>query len=146
MNHKYIRNSIISFVVIFLVFGAQFALAGGLYSNLDVAAGSDLKKNSDIVKFIGSIVGVVLSLLGVALVLVLIYAGIMWGFLSADDAKKVQTAKDMIKNAVIGLIIVFAAYGITQFVMSSLSKTTNQSGQPILDPLFPGGPGQVYPY
>lgn len=124
MNYKYLKNSIISFIVIFLVFGAQFALAGGLYGNLDAAAGADLKKNSDIVKFVGSIVGVVISFLGVALVLVIIYAGIIWGFLSADDAKKVQTAKDMIKNAVIGLIIVFAAYGITNFVMSSLSKTT----------------------
>lgn len=121
---KIFKKSLISLVVIFLVFIADFALAGGLYENLNTAAGPELKRNPDLIKFVGGIFGAILALLGVALIVVLIYAGIMWGFLSANDPKKVQTAKDMIRNAIIGLIIVFAAYGITQFVMDNLSKIT----------------------
>lgn len=127
MNHKYIRNSIISFVVIFLVFGAQFALAGGLYDNLNVAAGSDLKKNSDLPKFIGGLVAIVLQILGLALVVILIYAGSMWGFFSNGEPAKIQKAKDMIKNAIIGLVIVFASYSITMFVINRLQEAASPS-------------------
>jgi len=126
MNHQYLKKSIISFVAIFFIFGASFVLAGTgePYSGLQAAVGeTGLDRNSDVFLLAGAIVKGVLSVLGVALVLVLIYAGIMWGFLSVNNPNKVQTAKDLIKNAIIGLVIVFAAYAITTFIFGSIGAT-----------------------
>ncbi|MFA5020741.1 MAG: hypothetical protein WC517_01625 [Patescibacteria group bacterium] len=137
MNHQYLKKSIISIVslaVIFFIFGASPILAssGDPYAGLITAVGeTGLDKNSNVLVIAGTIVKGVLSLLGVALVLVLIYAGIMWGFLSANDSKKVQTAKDIIKNAIIGLVIVMAAYAITIFIFGSIGATgSSQSPSP----------------
>ena len=121
-----------------IFFVAQAASAGGLYENMKIAVG-DTKLSSDPITFVGAIVKGLLSLLGVALVLVLIYAGIIWGFLSANDPKKIQTAKDMIKNAVIGLVIVFAAYAVTSFILDSLNKTTTAASRPASVSIIPSG-------
>lgn len=123
MTLKYFKISIFLLVVISLFFAAQFALASGVYTNLRTAAGTDLVKNSDIVTMIGGIVGVIIGLLGVVLALIIIYGGFIW-MTAGGDPKKVEKGKDMIKNAVIGLVIVFAAYAITGFVLRNLTGIT----------------------
>jgi len=123
MNSKYLQTSISALVVISLVFGAQLALASGVYQNLRTAAGTDLARNGDIVLMIGKIVGVVIGLLGVVLALIIIYGGFTW-MTANGDSKKVEKGKDMIRNAVIGLIIVFAAYAVTSFVLRNLTGIT----------------------
>lgn len=64
---------------------------------------------------IGNIIGIVLSFVGVIFLLLIIYGGISWMF-SAGNEQKVEKAKGIIINAVIGLVIVFAAYFITDFI------------------------------
>ncbi|MBI4992566.1 MAG: hypothetical protein HZC26_00275 [Candidatus Magasanikbacteria bacterium] len=69
------------------------------------------------------IISAALGLLGtVALVLVL-YAGFMWMTAGGDD-EKAGSAKKILYAAVIGLVIILAAYSITRFVMSQLFKAT----------------------
>lgn len=128
MNYRYLKKSAVALVVIFLVFGAQMALASGVYQNLRTAAGTDLTKNGDILTMIGSIVKVLLSMLGVVLVIIILYAGVLWGFLSNGDSAKIKKAKEMLINAVIGLLIVFASYAITAFVMTSIAGASGGSG------------------
>lgn len=138
---KKIFKTIIPLAIIFLFFGADCALgAVSPLPGLKTAAGSELMQNSDLMKFLGTFISGILGILGVALVLIIIYAGIVWGFLSANDPKKVQTAKDMIKNAVIGLIIVFASYAITNFVIKSATGL-GSSSQPLSPTDTVCGPG-----
>ncbi len=123
MKAKYLKKSIISLVIIFLVFGAHSVLAtSDLYKNLNTAAGSDLAKTADPLALVGGILKAVLSLLGVVLLIIIIYAGAIWGFLSGGEAAKIKKAKDMIVNAVIGLLIVFGSYAIVSFVISNIAK------------------------
>lgn len=68
---------------------------------------------------IGSIIGIVLSFIGVAFLILMIYAGISW-MTAAGNQEKVTKSKDLIINAIIGLIIVLAAYAITAFIGSRL--------------------------
>lgn len=75
-------------------------------------------------QMIGKGVNVVLGMLGLILVVLIIYAGFIWTT-AQGDSKKVDKAKDMIKQAVIGLIIVFAAYAIAQFVMINLANVAS---------------------
>jgi cytochrome bd-type quinol oxidase subunit 2 len=60
-----------------------------------------------------------LGLLGVIFIILLIVAGQKW-MTAGGEEEKVNEAKDTIKRAIIGLIIVVAAYSITYFVFKSL--------------------------
>ena len=76
-------------------------------------AGYDFRSN------IGSTIKVViegfLGLLGVIFIILIIVAGYNWMTAAGDEAK-VTKAKDTIQRAIIGLIIILAAYSITYFV------------------------------
>ena len=68
---------------------------------------------------IGSIIGIALSFIGVIFLILMIYAGISW-MTASGNQEKVTKAKDLIINAIIGLIIVLAAYAITSFIGNRL--------------------------
>ena len=60
-----------------------------------------------------------LSLLGVIFILLMIIAGYNW-MTAAGDEQKVTKAKDTIRRAIIGLIILISAYAITYFVFKNM--------------------------
>jgi uncharacterized membrane protein len=68
---------------------------------------------------LGGIIRAVLSILGVVLVLIIIYAGFLW-MTSGGSDDGVKKAKSWMLNAVVGLIIILSAYAITSFVISRL--------------------------
>ena len=76
---------------------------------------------------IGRIVGVLLGLLGVVFVVIVIYAGFMWMMAQGDDAKIAKARKTII-NGVIAIIIIFAAYAITSFVINQIGKAAAGTG------------------
>jgi hypothetical protein len=69
---------------------------------------------------IGLIIGVLLSLLGVIFLGFTIYGGIMWMTAEGEEAR-VEKAKSIIANSLIGLVIVLAAYAISVFVITALA-------------------------
>ncbi len=109
-----------SFFVLAAETGASKAING-----LDVAAneayGND--KPTDIRVTIGKIVGSILSFVGVIFLILMIYGGFTW-MIARGNEKEVETAKEIITNAVIGLIIVLAAYAITAYIGSVLIGET----------------------
>jgi hypothetical protein len=119
----------IAFLAIFLAFfvysgticlatGASKALSG-LEQSSTQAYGTLPEK--DISKTIGKVVGVGLSFVGVLFLALLIYGGFTWMF-ARGNQQDVQKAKDIMEAAVIGLIIVMAAYAITAYVGSVLTS------------------------
>lgn len=64
---------------------------------------------------LGTIIGIVLSFVGVIFLLLMIFAGLIW-MTAQGNQERVTKAKDLMINAIIGLIIVMAAYAITAFV------------------------------
>ncbi len=72
-------------------------------------------------EIIGRVVGVVLSFVGVIFLLLIIYAGFTWMLARGNEAD-VKKAKDLMYDAVIGLIIILAAYAITAFVGNALAS------------------------
>jgi TRAP-type C4-dicarboxylate transport system permease small subunit len=67
----------------------------------------------------GQVIGLILSFIGILFLGLMIYAGIMWMTSSGND-QVVTKAKDLIINAVIGIVVVFAAYAITIFLSTEL--------------------------
>ena len=72
---------------------------------------------------VAQIIQVVLSILGVVLIVLIIYAGFLW-MTAAGNEDKISKAKKTIVAAVIGLAIVLSAYLITAFVISQLIEAT----------------------
>ena len=72
---------------------------------------------------IGRLVNIALGFVGIILLGYIIFAGFLW-MTAGGDTKKVDTAQAMIKNAVIGLLIVVAAFAISNFVLNSLVNVT----------------------
>jgi amino acid transporter len=72
---------------------------------------------------IQSIIEVALSFLGVFFLVLMIYGGYEW-LTARGNSDQVQKAQSIIKNAIIGLMIVAAAYAISYFVMSIFAGNT----------------------
>ncbi len=68
---------------------------------------------------IGNLINAVLGFLGVLLLVYILYGGFLW-MTAGGEEKKVTEAKNIIKNAVIGMVIITAAFAITNFVVAQL--------------------------
>ncbi len=66
------------------------------------------------------IINIVLSFLGLIAVIIVIYGGFIW-MTSGGQEEKVNKAKSILKNGLIGLVIVIFAWGITTWVLSQFS-------------------------
>ena len=78
---------------------------------------------------IGNIVQSILALLGIIFSILIVYAGILW-MTAAGDEGTVTKSKDIIRNSIIGLGIVLAAYAITDFVFDALETSVQGTNQP----------------
>jgi hypothetical protein len=65
------------------------------------------------------IVRVALGFLGVIALAIVLYGGFVW-MTSAGNPEKIDKAKKILTNGVIGLIIIIFAFGITQYVLNAL--------------------------
>lgn len=70
---------------------------------------------------IGNIVGIALSFVGGIFLIVVIFGGIMW-MTAGGNEEKIKKARGIIVNGILGIIIVFAAYALTYFVVQQLAQ------------------------
>lgn len=92
------------------------------YNVADVKAG-----NISTATVVGEIIRIFLSLLGAIFIGLMIYGGYEW-MMARGSAEQVDKARETIKNAIIGLIIVVAAYAITYFVLYYFTQGYFDSG------------------
>ncbi len=97
-------------------------------SNLSaVGEAAGISSNTGLLDIIGNIISIFLGLVGVIFLILVIYAGFLW-MTSQGDEDKIKTAKNILKNAVIGLVITLGAYGITTFILSLILNATGLGG------------------
>ena len=105
--------------------------SGDLQKQLNAAGkswgGTTPVAGSSMTGIIATVVKAFLGLLGIIFLVLIIYAGYEW-MTAQGDEEKVTKAKDTLQRAVIGLIIIIAAYSITYFVFSSLPGGDDGSG------------------
>lgn len=68
---------------------------------------------------LGLVVNIVLSFSGVIFMSLMVYAGYMW-MTARGNEQRVDKALEIIKAAVIGLIITVGAYSITNFIVPKI--------------------------
>lgn len=76
---------------------------------------------------VATVIRTVLSLLGVIFLILIIYGGITW-MTAGGNEDRIARARKILTAAVIGLIIVVAAYAISYFVIEALTDTTLEQG------------------
>ena len=90
-------------------------------SEFEAAQGEVGFTGTNLAEMIGGLISVALSILGIILLLLMIYAGFLW-MTAGGESDKTQKAKDIMINAVIGLIILLAAYAISNFVIDQIQS------------------------
>ena len=70
-----------------------------------------------------TIVNVLLGFLGILAIVIILWGGFRW-LTSGGNEEKVSEAKKIITAGIIGLVIIFTAYAIAQFVVSQLIRAT----------------------
>ncbi|NTW22488.1 hypothetical protein HGA34_03005 [Candidatus Falkowbacteria bacterium] len=87
-----------------------------------VNAGIGLTNNSPQV-IVARIINVTLGFLGIIAVVIIVAGGFKW-MTSGGSEDKIGEAKKLMAAGVIGLIIILASWGISRFVISSISNAT----------------------
>ena len=128
---KKIKFIIFSFLIIIFLFNFTVvdAIDASVRDGLDMSgshAGFNTTSEGEIslADAVGRIIGVFLSFLGVIFFMLVVYGGFMW-MTSGGNQDKVGTAKKIIGNAALGLIIVLSAYIITHLVTTEFSNIVN---------------------
>ncbi|MFC1787620.1 Mbov_0395 family pilin-like conjugal transfer protein [Patescibacteria group bacterium] len=89
----------------------------GAKSDLQALAGTGgIQTETELPILIGRLINAFLGVLGIIFVILVIYAGYLYMTASGDD-EKVKKAKKLLGQAVIGLVIIVAAYAIATYVI-----------------------------
>lgn len=130
MKHLDLKEKVVYVLIILILF---LAISGFLvekkaaFAQLDqlkqTANTAGLGSETQPTAIVGRIIGIVLSLVGITLVVLMIAGGIMW-MTSGGSAEQVTKAKKLMTSALIGLIIVIFSYAISEFVVERLSNVT----------------------
>lgn len=89
---------------------------------LSITPGSGIGSGSvPLATTIGKILSAFFGVLGIIAVLLVIWSGFQWMTGGADGVGK---AKERLKNAAIGLLLIMVAYALTNFVITALTTAT----------------------
>jgi amino acid transporter len=135
MKLTLIKFSVFSLFISIFLFNLSPALAqnetgllkgdkGPMEMMNDVAAGdfgpySNTTNENSFTSIIGIVINTALSLLGVIFIVLMILAGYNW-MTASGSQEKVQEAKDTIKRAIIGLVIVIGSWAMWNFILENL--------------------------
>ncbi len=95
---------------------------------------------------IGRLIRTVIGFLGIVVVGIVIYGGFLY-MTAGGDLERVKTAKRLLRNAVIGLVLILSSFAIASFIISRLTDalgvgtigTDPPPGCPLCDGINPPG-------
>ena len=131
-----LASSLLSLLMVCAPLSALAAVTPGS-TGLDAAAqGTGLDNACEgaeaqvcIARIVGSVITAALGFVEVLLFIYLLYGGFLW-MTSGGDSEGVKKAKTMIKNAVIGLIIIALSYVLASFIITRLGTAINPAPAP----------------
>lgn len=141
MKKRCYKKIILSISILFFIFlaGSVSAGSGNLYDAFKVDSSGQLggaasemgyKEGASPESVVAVIIQIVLGLLGVVFVFFLVYGGIQW-MVAGGNEEQIKKAQNIIKRAIVGLIITLVAYIVSVFIISIF--------------VSPAGPGDIDP-
>jgi hypothetical protein len=134
LKNKIFYSIQLALFVFFVIINCQLVLAANgpldkFNSSLNKTGGaagyttnSGKTAEQTLTKEVGTIISEVLSFLGVVFLILMIYGGYVW-MKARGNETDVKRARDIIIDALLGLIIVVAAYAISYFVINALQPS-----------------------
>lgn len=86
-------------------------------------------KDVDLPELVATLVAAFLSLLAVIFIILVIYGGYVW-LMAKGNEQEVDKAKAILRQSIIGLIVVMSSYAIGYFVLYWLSTAGTGEGRP----------------
>ena len=77
----------------------------------------------ELVRRVASVIRAALTLLGIIFIVLMVYAGARW-MTARGNEDLVETARETLKNAAIGLVIIIASYALTSTIITLLLRET----------------------
>lgn len=101
------------------------AKGGGIETIGSEAFGVSSGQEQDPRILVARLIKVVLGLLGIVFLVLIVLAG--YKYMTAQgDSSQIEKAVDQIKHAAIGLVIILAAYSVTNFIIDEIYKAINR--------------------
>lgn len=130
LSQKFLNKKII-FISFFVLLAALFllpcfCLAAGVDVGAEYGEATGLS-DTDPRIILARIVQIFLGFLGIVAVGLIIYGGFLW-MTSAGSEEKIDKAKKILRNTIIGLVIILSAFAIASFVLNRLLGATGFGG------------------
>ncbi len=122
---QFINLSIMVLTLVITMFSSALTVNADLSSMKTSlqTAGAPLKPAGSsgdyIPNIVANLINTVLSIIGILLLVYMIYAGFLW-MTAGGEGKQVEQAKTMIKNSIIGILIIGASFVIADFILSAI--------------------------
>jgi len=124
-------KNILRYLLVFFVILVSFFVFQSLYAQINVGLGEideTIKlSSSDPRQIAARIINIAMLILGVLAVGLILWGGFIW-MTSGGSEDKIDKAKKILKNGIIGLVIILSAWGITTFVLNKLMDATGGGG------------------
>lgn len=137
------KSKLIIFIfgLIAFVFIANFSFAQdlGLEFVDDSLNGILGNSGSDPRVIIAKIIQIALGFLAITALILILYTGFLW-MTSNGEEDKISKAKRILKNAIIGLVIILSAWTITTYVISRITGSFSSA----LNPVNFSGPPRIF--
>lgn len=114
--------SLLSSAVLALMARPVLAINSGLEQTGKEAGFQTAGNSANLIVLVGQFINALLGLTGVAFLVLMVYAGVRYMIAQSPDDTK--SSIGIIKNSVIGLIIIFASYAIVNFVIRLILRQT----------------------
>ncbi|OGF26551.1 hypothetical protein A2477_00230 [Candidatus Falkowbacteria bacterium RIFOXYC2_FULL_47_12] len=98
-----------------------------LFDILGQSAGYETGPQNSVGNVVAIVINAVLALVGMIFLIEVFYGGYLWMTAQGND-EQVTKAKELIRQAVIGVIVIVAAYAIVYFVLSNLLEVGGADG------------------
>jgi multidrug transporter EmrE-like cation transporter len=122
------KTTIIFFTLVVLFFILAPPVLAQLDTGLDYGTYTGLG-TQDIRVTIMRVVRVIIGLVGIIAIIIIIYGGYTW-MTSGGNPEKIDKAKKILTNAVIGLVIILSAFAIVSFIIGALERGLGITGLP----------------
>lgn len=109
--------------------GANLSDSSGLNATANLIPG--LIRTTDTRVVIASVIAYALQWVGILFIILIIYGGVRW-MTARGNSQQVDEAKNVVKNASIGLAIVLLSYVITRFIIDLLDTGSSNTGEDII--------------
>lgn len=127
MPNKLKHLLIFIFIIGAVFLTSQYSLAAIVDTGTSTVDSSIKLSNTSPIKVVTSIINIFLGLLSLIAVSLVLYGGFIW-MTSNGSEEKIGTAKKILRNAVVGLLIILSAWGIAYFILSRVLTATGGIG------------------